>query len=90
MSRERYLARNPGRFAKSPSAYAKLEPSRYLRPLPGVFGFLSLLLLTGRLGFRGSSLPLFFELRWDAEEMEVCNGVWFPFPRHSDPAVALR
>ncbi|HEV8718341.1 MAG TPA: aldo/keto reductase [Candidatus Binatia bacterium] len=35
------------------------------------------------------SLPA-TELTLDAEEMEVCNEVWFTIPRHSDPAVALR
>jgi 1-deoxyxylulose-5-phosphate synthase len=35
------------------------------------------------------SLPA-TELTLDAEEMEICNEVWFTLPRHSDPAVALR
>lgn len=35
------------------------------------------------------SLPA-TELTLDAEEMEVCNEVWFTLPRLSDPAVALR
>jgi aryl-alcohol dehydrogenase-like predicted oxidoreductase len=35
------------------------------------------------------SLPA-TELTLDAEEMEVCNEVWFTIPRPSDPAVALR
>ena len=35
------------------------------------------------------SLPA-TELTLDAEELEVCNEVWFTIPRLSDPTVALR
>ncbi|MBI3300499.1 MAG: aldo/keto reductase [Deltaproteobacteria bacterium] len=35
------------------------------------------------------SLPA-TEITLDAEEMEVCNEVWFTIPRLSDPSVALR
>jgi aryl-alcohol dehydrogenase-like predicted oxidoreductase len=30
------------------------------------------------------------ELALDADEMDICNEIWFKLPRLSDPAVATR